>query len=166
MGRDRRNELRPRGKIAVLHLSMMETAAWLALSCYAKALYPLLLMEWKGPNANNNGKIQLSVRQAAEKLGIGINTAARAFHELQAHGFIVVKQSAALGVKGFATAPEYEITEMAMPGHHEGRKLFKDWKAGCDYPVQKAAVHNLRGTTKKQNPVIRLVTSRHQRSDV
>lgn len=166
MGRDRKNERQARGKVCLIHLSTIETPAWVALTCQAKALYILLLMEWKGPKANNNGRIQLSVRQAAEKLGIGINTAARAFHELQAHGFIVVKQSAKLGVKGYATAPEYEITEIAMPGHQEGRKLFKDWQEGADYPVQKAAVHNPTGTIKKQNPVIRLVTSRHRSSDV
>lgn len=165
MGRDRKNENKPRGKVAILRLTLMETAAWVKLSCQAKALYPLLLLEWKGPNANNNGKIQLSVRQAAEKLGIGINTAARAFHQLQAHGLIVVRQGAVLGVKGHATAPEYELTEIAMPGHLEGRKLFKDWKSGADYPVQKAAIHNPAGATKKQNPVIRLVTARHQSGD-
>lgn len=166
MGRDRRNEQKPRGKIAIMHLTLMETPAWITLSCQAKALYLLLLMEWKGPKANNNGQIQLSVRQAAEKLSIGINTAARAFHELQAHGLLVVRQAAVLGVKGQATAPEYEITEIAMPGRQEGRKLFKDWKPDADYPVQKAAVHNPTGTKEKQNPVIRLVTTRHRRSDV
>ncbi len=149
-----------------MHLTLMETPAWITLSCQAKALYLLLLMEWKGPKANNNGQIQLSVRQAAEKLSIGINTAARAFHELQAHGLLVVRQAAVLGVKGQATAPEYEITEIAMPGRQEGRKLFKDWKPDADYPVQKAAVHNPTGTKEKQNPVIRLVTTRHRRSDV
>lgn len=166
MGRDRRNEQRPRGKVAILHLTVMETPAWVALSCQAKALYPLLLLEWKGPNANNNGTIQLSVRQAAEKLKIGVNTAARAFHELQAKGFIVVKKHAVLGVKGSATAPEYEITELAMPGNYEGRKLFKDWQPDADFRVQKAAIHNPNGLKKKQNPFVRLVTGRHPRSDV
>lgn len=166
MGRDRKNEKTPRGKVAILRLTVMDTEAWVTLSCTGKALYPLLLMEWRGPSANNNGSIVLSVRQAAEKLGIGINTAARAFHQLQARGFIVVRKHAALGVKGYATAPEYELTEIAMPGHTEGRKLFKDWKPGSDYPVQKAAIHNPSGTREKQNPVIRLVTARSQIGDV
>ena len=47
---------------------MMETPAWKALSPTAQALYPWLKFEFKGPKFNNNGKINLSVRQAAERL--------------------------------------------------------------------------------------------------
>lgn len=166
MGRDRKNEQRSGIKFAGVHLSTVEAPAWRAMSCTAQALYIWLLLEWKGAKYNNNGKIMLSVRQAAERLGVGVNTAARAFHELQAKGFIVVRQAAELGVKGQATCPAFEITELAMPGSHEGRKLFRDWKEGADYPVQKAVIHNPRGTQKKQNPVIKLVTGRNQNGDV
>lgn len=157
MGRDRKSEQTPRGKYCSLFLTTVQTPAWVALSCYAKALYPLLLLEWKGPKANNNGSIQLSVRQAAEGLNIAVNTAAKAFHELQAKGFIVVKHHARLGVKGHATSPEYEITELAMPGQVTGRKLFSDWQDGADYPVLKATVHNPNGTRKRGNNIVRLV---------
>lgn len=164
MGRDRKNEKRG-GKFAGLQLATLETPAWRSMTCTAQALYPWLLLEFKGARANNNGKIALSVRQAADRLGVGINTAARAFHELQAKGFIVVRQGAELGVKGQATCPAFEITELAMPGEVTGRRLFRDWKEGADYPVQKAAVHNPHGSKKKQNPVIKLVTGRHQIGD-
>ncbi|MCC5984541.1 MAG: hypothetical protein JJU42_09275 [Rhodobacteraceae bacterium] len=165
MGRDKRNEARAEHFAAMIR-NTMNTPAWRALSPSAQALYPWLKLEWRGPKANNNGRIVLSVRQAAALMGVGINTAARAFHDLQAKGFLVVKRHAQLGVKGQATAPEFELTEIAMPG--EGarpRKLFADWKPGGDFPVQKAAVHNPRGTNQKQNPVIELATARHRKSD-
>lgn len=166
MGRDKRSEGRSEHYTQMIR-NTMDTSAWRALSPIAQALYPWLKLEWRGPKANNNGRIVLSVRQAAEFMGCGINTAARAFHDLQAKGFLVVKRHAQLGVKGQATAPEFELTEIAMPG--EGprpRKLFADWTPGGDFPVQKAAVHNPNGSKKKKKPIIKLVTARHQNSDV
>ncbi|MBU3259308.1 hypothetical protein KPG71_04695 [Roseovarius sp. PS-C2] len=166
MGRDKRNE-RQVEHFTKLVRNMMETPAWRALSPSAQALYPWLKLEWRGPQANNNGKIRLSVRQAADRLGVGINTASRAFHDLQAKGFAVVTEHARLGVKGKATSPAYELTELPLP-HAEkpsGRKLFKEWREGADFPVQKAAAHNPKGRSKKQNPVVKLVTPRHQNGD-
>jgi DNA-binding transcriptional regulator YhcF (GntR family) len=130
----------------------MEEPAWRALSPIAQALYPWLKLEWRGPKANNNGKIQLSVRQAAERLGVATNTAAKAFHELQAKGFVVVTHQAHLGVKGQATAPEFELTEIQLPHASQpvGRKLYRQWREGADLPVQKAAVHNPTGARKNK----------------
>lgn len=166
MGRDKRNEARAE-HFTKLVRNTMETPAWRALSPTAQALYPWLKLEWRGPQNNNNGKIRLSVRQAADRLGVGINTAARAFHDLQAKGFLVVTEHARLGVEGQATCPAYELTEITLPhgDKRDGRKLFKDWKEGADYPVHKATVHNPRGRRGKKNPVIKLVTARHQNGD-
>lgn len=166
MGRDKRNEKRA-DHFAAMIRETMETPAWRALSPVAQALYPWLKLEWRGPKSNNNGRIQLSVRQAAERLGVGINTAARAFHDLQAKGFLVVTQQARLGLAGQATAPEFELTENPLPHVPPpvGRKLYRQWREGADFPVQKAAVHNPKGPRKKQNPVVKLVTARHQIGD-
>jgi hypothetical protein len=133
--------------------STMEEPAWRALSCTAQALYPWLKLEWRGPQANNNGKIRLSVRQAAKRLGISINTAAKAFHDLQAKGFIVVTQRATLGLEGEAKAPAYEITELAMPRSEspEGRKLYRDWRTGHDLPVTKHGGNNPEGRNGQRN---------------
>ena len=166
MGRDKRVEARA-DHFAPMIRHTMETPAWRALSPCAQALYPWLKLEWRGPKANNNGKIRLSVRQAAERLGVGVNTAARAFHDLQAKGFAVVKRHAHLGVAGQATSPEFELTELAMPGDGtRPRKLFVDWRDGADFPVHKAVVHNPHGARRKRNPVIKLVTARNQIGDV
>jgi hypothetical protein len=125
----------------------MEEPAWRALSTTAQALYPWLKLEWKGPDANNNGAIRLSVRRAAKALGVGPDTAARAFHDLQAKGFLVLCEHAQLGLSGMAKSPAYELTEIAMPNapQHGGRRLYRDWREGQDFAVHKAAVHNPRG---------------------
>ena len=159
MGRDKRNEQRGE-HFTMLVRNMMEAPAWRALSPVAQALYPWLKLEWRGPQANNNGNIQLSVRQAAERLGVGVNTAARAFHELQAKGFIVVTQNARLGVAGQACSPCYELTELGLPHSLKpgGRALFKGWQQGADFPVHKATVNNPAGSRKRRGAdVVQLV---------
>lgn len=131
----------------VMVRSFMEEPAWRALSATAQALYPWLKLEWHGPKANNNGAIRLSVRQAAERLGVASNTAMRAFHELQAKGYLVVTEHACLGAEGEAKAPAYELTEIEMPHApaRGGRRLYRDWKPGRDLPVQRARANNPTG---------------------
>ncbi len=115
----------------------MQCGAWQALSTTAQALYVWLKLEWKGPRANNNGKISLSLRQAAERLGVTKETAGRAFRDLQAKGFIVVTKLAHLGCEGEAQSPLYELTELALPHQqfNRPRALYKSWTAGNDFEV-------------------------------
>lgn len=157
MGRDRKNENRQE-KFAKMHLHTMQTEAWRALSPVAQALYPWIKLEWRGPKMNNNGKLRLSVRQAADRLGCSVNTAARAFHDLQAKGFIVVTEGARLGVGGEGKSPAYEVTEIALPGSPALRKLYNQWKSGADFPIQKAQVANPTGRNGKRK-------SRHKNTD-
>lgn len=173
MGRDRRNE-GDREHYTKMLRTTMEEPAWRALSPTAQALYPWLKFEWHGPKANNNGKIRLSVRQAADKMGICINAAARAFRDLQAKGFIVVSEKASLGISGEAKAPAYELTELGMPGREQahGRKLYRQWAPGHDLPVAKARANNPDGRNGKtktrlrneDRTVIKLKTNRRSTS--
>lgn len=151
MGRDKRNEHR-KEHFAKLLRATMETEAWRTLSPTAQALYPWLRLEWRGPQFNNNGKIRLSVRQAAERVGVSLSTASKAFHDLQAKGFIRVTRPARLGVGGQASSPLFELTELAMPSGEEahGSKLFREWRSGEDFAVQKANAHNPRGINGKR----------------
>lgn len=134
---------------------MMETAAWRALPTSAQALYPWLKFEWRGPKANNNGGISLSLRQAAEALGVSTEAAGRAFHELQAKGFIVMRRPACLGCEGFAKSPEYELTELPLPHLNAitGRRLYLDWKSGEDFPVQRTRANNPSGRNGRKNRI-------------
>jgi DNA-binding transcriptional MocR family regulator len=146
-----------------LERRLLQEEAWRCLSSSAKALYPYIRLEWKGPQYNNNGRIRLSLRQAAKALGVTKDTAARAFQDLQAKGFIAVTKPAILGVDGGGTAHEYEITELAMPKaeSRDGSRLFRQWKPGQDFPVIKAAMGNPTGANgKKRKPVITIKTIR------
>lgn len=139
---------------------LMEEPAWRALSTTAQALYPWLRLEWKGPKGNNNGRICLSVRQAAKRLGVTPTTASLAFHDLQAKGFIVMHDFPHLGVSGAAKSGTYELTEIEMPqgAQRGGRRLYRDWRLGKDYPVHKAVAHNPQGRNGRAEP-------RHENQD-
>jgi len=124
----------------------MEEPAWRALSTTAQALYPWLKLEWRGPDANNNGKIRLSVRQAAARLGVRPDTAAEAFRDLQRKGFIFQTEAASLGVDGEAKSPAYELTELKMPGaERDGRKIYRNWTPEEEFPVISANANNPKG---------------------
>ena len=136
----------------------METPAWRALSPSAQSLYPWVKLEWRGNGANNNGKLRLSVRQAAERLGCTRDAAARAFHDLQKKGFLVVTHPAQLGVGGEAKSPAFEVTELALPGSHTPRKLFLQWSAEAEFGITKSIANNPKGRNGKTK-------SRHENQD-
>lgn len=144
MGRDKRNEDRTEHWTKMLRTTM-QTDAWRALSSTARALYPWLKFEWHGPKSNNNGRLRLSVRQAAECLGCLRNTAARAFKDLEAKSLIVQREGAYLGAGGDAQSPSYELTELALPSATTGRRIYRDWQKGHDFPVTTAIANNPTG---------------------
>lgn len=154
MGRDKRNEARG-GHFAALSRSMMETPAWRELSPAAQALLPWIKLEWHGPKANNNGRLRLSIRQAAEAMGVDPKTAARAFRDLQRCGFLVVTEAARLGLGGAATSPAYELTEIPLPGADRptGRRLYEQWRKGRDFLVYRATAQNPRGVNGRSRVV-------------
>lgn len=123
------------GKWTMILLRTINTPAWRELPTKSQSLYMVVKLEWKGPKMNNNGKIALSCRQAAKKMGVSLNTAATAFRELQAKGFIVVTEPSWLGVEGEAKLQLYEITELPMPGEKDGKHLYASWTSGNDYPI-------------------------------
>lgn len=154
--RRRRSRSGPRERkehFAAMVRVTMEEPAWRALSPVAQAIYPWLKLEWHGAEFNNNGDISLSVRQAAARVGVGKDTAARGFHDLQAKGFAVVTTPARLGINGEANGSAYELTEMPVPPNKgEGRKLYRQWRPGADFPVVKVMANNPRGRNRKAKP--------------
>lgn len=119
----------------IMFRDVMETPAWKNLTSTAQAIYLWLRLEWKGKSNNNNGKISLSCRQAAAKMGVTPTTASRAIRELQAKGFLVVTQSSYLGTQGKARLQLYELTEIPIAGSTVARHLYASWKEGHDYEV-------------------------------
>jgi hypothetical protein len=131
----------------------MECPAWRALSLPAQAIYPWLKLEWKGPLANNNGKIELSLRQIAEKAGCNVKTAMRAVHDLQRKGWIVVKRPAHLGLAGHARSHQVELTEIACPPNDVPSNLYRQWRPGADFPIAEVRTNNPEGRNGIQKPV-------------
>jgi len=135
-GRDKKSPS-PQEKYTTISLALMQSEAWQALSGNAQRLYPWIKLEWRGAKFNNNGKISLSVRQAAKCLNFKCQKVSmKAFHDLQAKGFLVQTEAGSLGIEGQGKSPTYEITELAMPGNSVGRKLYKDWQEGGDFPIK------------------------------
>lgn len=147
--------------------STMETPAWRALSPTAQALYPWLKLEWKGPAYNNNGKIRLSVRQAAQRLGISEKPVTKAFHELQAKGFIVVTELAALGQSKRIKSTSYLLTELQTKGNDGDRvqQKFRHWREGHDFEVVKP-VQRSGHAPKKHKPVVKCPTQSGRKAHV
>jgi hypothetical protein len=85
---------------------MMQTQAWQGLDCSARAIYLELAMLYRG---NNNGRIGLSVRQAAQAIQASRATAARGLVHLQGRGFIVATTRGRFKLKRHAT--EWRLTE-------------------------------------------------------
>lgn len=141
-------------KFTKMLLPTMREPAWRALSPTAQALYPWIKLEWRGEHYNNNGSLRLSTRQAAEKIGVSVNAAARAFHDLQAKGFLIVTERACLGTEGMARSPAYELTEIPLPGAmpRVGKKLYKSWRPEQDFFVVVHGANNPEGRNGKTKP--------------
>ena len=136
-----------------MRLDLMMLPAWRALTPKAQILYVWLRLEYKGDRYNNNGRIRLSYRQAAQRIGVSINTAADGFRDLQAKGFIVVTQRGSLGIEGEARGPCYELTELQMPrsANKPPRCLYLKWDAERPFEVVRHNVNNPCGRNGKPN---------------
>lgn len=126
----------------------LKSDAWRAMSPKAQMLHIWLQLEWKGPKNNNNGGIKLSYRQAAKRLGLGENTVMKAFHELQAKGFLVVTRLGALGVEGEARGPSYELTDIGL-GRDRPRRLYLQWDPNNEFEVARHPANNPKGLRGK-----------------
>jgi hypothetical protein len=90
----------------------------------ARSLY-IALKRFYNVNAHNNGRIFLSQRDAAERLGSHHNEIARWFRELQHYGFIVQTSFSGLGVAGKGVAPHWRLTELGFMGDPPTRDFLK-----------------------------------------
>jgi DNA-binding MarR family transcriptional regulator len=91
---------------------LLDSAAYRALSVAARALYVELKMLYNG---GNNGKIFLSVRDAAKRIHASKSQAAKAYHELEAKGFIKARQRGDFNWKA-KRATTWVLTEYEFAG--------------------------------------------------
>jgi hypothetical protein len=76
-------------RFVMLQHWLLRSAAWQSLSPVARCL---LIEVWQCHNGQNNGRISFSVREAAKRLRISKDTAAKAFGELETKGFLKARQ--------------------------------------------------------------------------
>jgi hypothetical protein len=84
--------------------------AWRAMSCGARLLYIALKARYN-VKQHNNGRLFLSVRDAAKELGTSQVQVIRWYRELQHYGFIVKTTDAILSSK-HGQCPHWRLTEL------------------------------------------------------
>jgi hypothetical protein len=89
----------------------LDCPAWRAISHGARSLYIALKRRYNR-DFNNNGRLYLSQRDAAEEIGSDQKQVARWFRELQHYGFVVMTSAGYLGVDGQGRAPSWRLTEI------------------------------------------------------
>ena len=102
---------RNRGHKGPLYIQLfryvLDSPAYVSLSSNARSA---LIEVSRGYNGSNNGKIILSERKLAERMGCHRDTARRALHELVEKGFIEPKVKGAFSVK-FRRATEWRLND-------------------------------------------------------
>ncbi len=106
-----------------LYWWLLDSAAYRHLSCYGRALLIEIIYRHNG---ENNGRVLMSVREAADRLGVVPNTALKALAELQDKGFIRLAKAGAFTLKR-RHATEWTLT-MFTVGDNKPTKDFINWK--------------------------------------
>jgi hypothetical protein len=123
------------GQFVPLLYQTLDCPAWRDLSATARLVY--IDLKRKG-RPETNGQVFLSIRDAAEAIGISRNTVQTGFRDLQSHGFIVATTLGHLGAAGQGKATTWRLTELAAPGSPRPTKEYLQWSPGVDFEVQKA----------------------------
>jgi len=109
-GVDSTGRSRQPGSFVMLDRWLLHHDAFRSLSCHARALILELLDRFRG---DNNGRIVLSVREAAERLGVSKETVTWTFRELMALGFVKVMRGSSFDLKT-KLAREFALTWHAI----------------------------------------------------
>lgn len=113
-----------------LHEWLMKTAAWKSLSPQARVV---LIEIYKRYDGSNNGRIVLSVREAARDCNISKDTAVREFKRLQERGFTELKTPGCFSRK-VRHASEWLLTEHRDDVANEmPKKTFVRWRANPEH---------------------------------
>ena len=146
MGRSKRQK--QEGSYLSLPYSTLNSPAWRSLSGAAIKVLLELHTRFKG---KNNGRVFLSLNDAAENLGIGKATVQRAYGELEAKGFIVKVKA---GNWYNRQAHEWRLTMK----HTEGSKGKReppthDWKAWKPPPKKRKRGSNSKPSRIDLGPI-------------
>ncbi|MEJ1999854.1 MAG: helix-turn-helix domain-containing protein [Maritimibacter sp.] len=101
---------------------IFERPAYRRLGLGARCLHMELIRVYNG---YNNGRLFLSHRLAADRLGCSRNTVSRYYRELEEAGFIVKTRGACLGPDGIGQATHWALTHLGV----DGRPATLDFKS-------------------------------------
>lgn len=118
----RGSKKRSEGQYAPLSYAMLKSPAWRQLSGAAMKVFLELHTRFNG---GNNGKLHLSMNEAASILGMGKATVQRAFAELQAKGFLVLETP---GNWYHRRAHEWRLTIKPVQGVSGKTSPTNDWR--------------------------------------
>ena len=110
-----------------LPYALLKSAAWRSLSGAAVKVFLELHTRFNGAN---NGRVFLSMNEAASALGLGKATVQRAFKDLEAKGFIALEQE---GNWYGRMAHEWRLTTKPMhttKGRQTPSNDWRDWRPG------------------------------------
>ena len=107
------------GRWTPIRHQMMDSAAWKQMSMGARWLY-IALVRPLSFEEDNNGKIFLSARRAAEELGASQDSICFWYRELERYGFIVMTQPGTIGPNGKAT--RWRVTDVGW-GKLDGKSI-------------------------------------------
>lgn len=123
---------------------MLQSPAWRSLSGAAAKVFPEIRSRYNG---GNNGKLSLSLDEAARLLGIGKATAARAFAELEEKGFLTLTRR---GRWYGRLASEYATTDRPLNGHL-ATNAWKNWTPEKQSPGSRTDhIHALTGPPRNR----------------
>lgn len=106
-----------------LHEWLLRSDAYRSLDCYAKCL---LVELYRRYNGINNGEIGCSVREAAKLISASVNTARKAFEQIQDRGFARIYEKGHFRVK-VRHSTTWILTEFSYAGRAP-TKDFMTWK--------------------------------------
>jgi hypothetical protein len=112
------------GLFVPLLIATIRSPAWRAMSHGAKSLYVALKQRYNS-TIDNNGKVFLSLRDAAQELQSHRDHIARWYRDLQHYGFVVQVQPGCLGVDGKGKTAHWRLTELAYLGKPPTRDFLR-----------------------------------------
>lgn len=112
---------------------LLDSPAWRSLDPVSRAAYVELARSYNG---TNNGRLLMSARMLADRLGISKDTAARKLHALRESGFIELVKQSGFNMK-MRHCAEYRLTSQtcdatgALPS-----KAFMRWQPNVQKTVR------------------------------
>jgi len=120
----------------------LESPAWKATSFGARLLF-IALKTFYNYKSDNNGKLYLAQRKAAEIIGSDKDSVARWFRELEYYRFIVKTRNGHLGFEGKGQAAHWRLTEVGLRGERPTHE-FLFWN-GVKFADQEHSEKNRKG---------------------